>query len=455
MQLTRLLRPIALVAVVGALLLPGAAPALAADPVTDAFVFTGAEQSWVVPAGVTSIHAVVVGARGGGVGPGSMGGLGHRAEADVTVTPGQTIYVEVGGPGAASDLTTGGAGGFNGGADGGDGGALGNGGGGGGGGGTDLRTVSRTSPGTVGSRLIVAGGGGGDGAGANGGAGGDAGTAGGNSIGGGAIGGAPGFDGEGTSGCGGCGGNPGGEDGVMGLGGRGGNDPTAGNGDSGAGGGGGGGGYQGGGGGGGGPGSSAGGGGGSSLADGWNYTNPNVAVDTIGTSSASITYVPGGGGGPGGESGSGTVDAAITMADSTLCLELSTSTIDFGMGQFGQVGVVGAPDVSVTNCGETSATLLGRGTNATGTGASWALSDNAATCADTLGTDAFHMSLREGVEGSTAAWRLGTTNKELLELPAGFDAPFRPAIDTACPGSSGAGQRMSMQIIFVATEATP
>ena len=49
-------------------------PARAAEPVTVTFSYTGDEQTWIVPAGVTTIHAVLVGARGAGFGPGSVGG---------------------------------------------------------------------------------------------------------------------------------------------------------------------------------------------------------------------------------------------------------------------------------------------------------------------------------------------------------------------------------------------
>ena len=430
-------------------------PARAADPVTVTFTFTGAQESWTVPAGVTSIHAVVVGARGAGFGPGTFGGFGHRAETDVTVVPGQTIYVAVGGPGATGGLTAGGAGGFNGGAPGGNGGVLGGGGGGGGGGATDLRTINQDAPGTIGSRLIVAGGGGGRGAGSNPGAGGDAGVAGGNSIGGGASGGAPGFDAEGTFGCGGCGGNPNGEDGVLGLGGRGGGDPTIGSGDSGAGGGGGGGGYQGGGGGGGGPSSGAGGGGGSSFADGWSLANPNVTADATGTPSASITYDPDEGGGGGG-SGSGTVDAIVTMASSAACLELSTTSIDFGTRTFGEVGAQASPFIDVINCSGTAESVLVRGTDAQGPESSaWSLVDTG-TCAEgSLGTDAYRLTLGYPSAPSVAI-PLSTENTEaIVSIGGGSSLESEVLLDTPCPGSTGAGQVMAMQVLFVAVEAVP
>jgi len=151
------------------------------------FGFTGAEQCYVVPAGVTELGVVAVGAPGGaGYGryPDVLSNgqccndaaAGARASADIEVTPGQALYVEVGGVGGNGTVAGGGgAGGFNGGGDGGDGGgtvyALT---GGGGGGASDVRAVSTcqvvadycvVTPASLTSRLLVAGGGGGGGAG--------------------------------------------------------------------------------------------------------------------------------------------------------------------------------------------------------------------------------------------------------------------------------------------------
>src|SRR5690349_10216693 len=120
------------------------------------FSYTGGEQCYTVPAGVTSLHVTAVGGAGSaGIAPlSAAGGKGANVTGLVSVTPGQTLYVNVGGNGAVS------AGGFNGG------GLGGNDRAGGGGGGTDIRTCSRAngSCNTLGSRLLVAGGGGGGGA---------------------------------------------------------------------------------------------------------------------------------------------------------------------------------------------------------------------------------------------------------------------------------------------------
>jgi Glycine rich protein len=140
---------------------------------TQTFAFTGLEQPYTVPAGVDSVHIVAVGARGGrgsDAAPnlGGSPGFGARVEADLTVTPGQVLFIEVGGRGAdGAAVAGGGAGGFNGGGSSNDGSFSIP--GGGGGGATDIRSCSllaancAVAPNTLGSRLLVAGGGGGGG----------------------------------------------------------------------------------------------------------------------------------------------------------------------------------------------------------------------------------------------------------------------------------------------------
>ncbi|MCA6362166.1 MAG: HYR domain-containing protein [Bacteroidetes bacterium] len=109
------------------------------------FNFTGAVQTFLVPPGVTQVTIKTWGAQGGAnwVNNTNFGGY---VKGTVSVTPGQTLYVYVGG----QPTTT--AGGFNGG-------GAGDGAGKGGGGGTDVRTISND----LNSRLVVAGGGGGAG----------------------------------------------------------------------------------------------------------------------------------------------------------------------------------------------------------------------------------------------------------------------------------------------------
>jgi hypothetical protein len=153
------------ITILGGLLWSGPAQA---DTAT--YVFTGTEQAFIVPAGVTSVHVVAVGARGGtGTGNLNTGALGAESSADFSVTPGQLLYVEVGGLGGNGSTGNGGSGGFNGGGAGGSSADLAAGhGGGGGGGASDVRTAARFAVGTLSSRLVIAAGGGGSGGGSGG-----------------------------------------------------------------------------------------------------------------------------------------------------------------------------------------------------------------------------------------------------------------------------------------------
>ena len=155
---------------------------------TSTFNYTGAVQTFTVPAGVTSIDVEVSGAAGQSVG-GSVGGNGGKATGTLTVTPGQILNIYVGGQN-----------GYNGG------GVAGTGGGyvsGSGGGASDIRVGGIAFS----DRVIVGGGGGGCGRSTcgtqNGGAGaGPGGLAG---VGDGAYGTDGGVSGGGVSGGGGCG----------------------------------------------------------------------------------------------------------------------------------------------------------------------------------------------------------------------------------------------------------
>lgn len=78
------------------------------EPATEA-VFT-ASGSWVVPAGVTSVSAVVIGGGGGGIGNanGGCGGSGGdlRTFNNLAVTPGETLTITVGAGGTGGTAPT-------------------------------------------------------------------------------------------------------------------------------------------------------------------------------------------------------------------------------------------------------------------------------------------------------------------------------------------------------------
>jgi Fibronectin type III domain len=142
------------------------------NDVTCKFSFTNApDQTFKVPAGVSSVKVVAVGAPGGAAGPRfpspTPGGAGAVASGTVSVAGGQTLYVEVGGAGDAGFTDS--AGGFNGGGPGDTAPGCGCPGSGGGGGASDVRTAPYSQFGvlTMDPRLLIAGGGGGAGAAAN------------------------------------------------------------------------------------------------------------------------------------------------------------------------------------------------------------------------------------------------------------------------------------------------
>ncbi|PJJ65104.1 Ig-like domain-containing protein [Compostimonas suwonensis] len=147
-------------------------PVTIGQTATKVFTFTGAPETWVVPAGISTVTVSALGAGGGSNGDGSTAGsYGAQLTGVLNVTPGQNLIISVGGVGGtAPENRLGGWGGM--GAGGGDTpdnhqGVQ----GGGGGGASTIET-------SLGTAAFVAGGGGGDGGyGANeGGAGGAAGT---------------------------------------------------------------------------------------------------------------------------------------------------------------------------------------------------------------------------------------------------------------------------------------
>jgi hypothetical protein len=165
LPLAALVAFVAAMAALPLLLAYNASPAHAADTCTATIsdtttctFDTPGTSAWTVPAGVTQATFDVFGAQGGSEPTRNRaGGTGGEATATISVTPGDTLQVNVGGRGGDGDLFgLGGAGGFNGGADGGSGFYSGPG---GGGGASDVRSGAFE----LADRIIVAGGGGGSG----------------------------------------------------------------------------------------------------------------------------------------------------------------------------------------------------------------------------------------------------------------------------------------------------
>lgn len=250
---------------------------------SETFGYTGVEQTFIVPDGVSLIEVELLGGQGGdgtlfGTGTEGIGGAGGRVKGTLAVTPGETLWVRAGGAGVDGVYNVRAAGGWNGGGVGGN--VAATYAGGGGAGASDIRQGGNANA----NRKAVAAGGGGGGA-DNGGtgvsSGGDGGAATGEAgLPGGSDGGtSTGGGGGGTATAGGAGGGAGGTNGFAGAagslatGGAGGDSRQV-SGGYGSGGGGGAGYYGGGGGGGGGDGGQGGGGGGG----GGNYTGGLASI---------------------------------------------------------------------------------------------------------------------------------------------------------------------------------
>ena len=66
-------------------------------PNTYNFTYTGLLQKFIVPNRVTSIQVNAIGAKGGTGARGQIGGSGANITTNLNVTPGQTLYIVVGG----------------------------------------------------------------------------------------------------------------------------------------------------------------------------------------------------------------------------------------------------------------------------------------------------------------------------------------------------------------------
>ena len=146
--------------------------------------------------------------------------------------------------------------------------------------------------------------------------------------------------------------------------------------------------------------------------------------------------------------GDDVVDAQVTILPSAACIQLSTTSVDFGSLRLGSVNQAASPQVAVTNCSGSSESILARGSDAVGAGSSWSLNDANASCADTLGLDSYRL----GLDGDAGTVQLAENNKTLYSLTSEASASSTALIDTACPGSTGGGTTMTMQIVFLATE---
>jgi uncharacterized protein len=177
----------------------------------------------------------------------------------------------------------------------------------------------------------------------------------------------------------------------------------------------------------------------------------DTAWDDLG---AHATDTGGGGGGGGGGEGSeeGTVTAVLTPQAVTACIELSTTQISFGDVAFGAEGVAATPEITITNCSTAGGEVIASASNATSIGgASWALVDDGSTCGGDpdLGQNQYRLSI-DSTDWEGGPKPLSTANTSLTTFAAGQSIGNTALIWTACPGSSGDGETLQLQINYLA-----
>ena len=144
------------------------------------------------------------------------------------------------------------------------------------------------------------------------------------------------------------------------------------------------------------------------------------------------------------------VSARVDIAASAACIELNTNAIDFGSLTLGAEDMPATPTITVTNCSGTGETLYARATDASGPSSAWTLVDSASTCAGDLGLDKYRLGL--AVDAAPVTIGLSTTNKAVGSLGVGQDSDQVARIWTACPGSTGAGVVMTMQLHYLVVQ---
>ena len=93
--------------------LGGSSVASAGVPQSQTFTFIDTTQYFTVPPGVRSLNLGVSGGDGGAAYSGGNGGTGGQLAEEISVSPSDTLVIEVGGAGGPAGIESGGAGGLS------------------------------------------------------------------------------------------------------------------------------------------------------------------------------------------------------------------------------------------------------------------------------------------------------------------------------------------------------
>lgn len=148
-----------------------------------------------------------------------------------------------------------------------------------------------------------------------------------------------------------------------------------------------------------------------------------------------------------------TVSAKVTVASA--CLTVSPQSIDFGTmpfptsGTFTPQGGNALQQPTLTNCGVADETVYARGTDAVSSTstAKWTLIDYS-VWASPGGTNLYTLAL---LENSGFTLSLTTTNAQWRALSGGATDTHSVGIQMPRTGSDGAGETMTMQVVYTAS----
>jgi len=144
----------------------------------------------------------------------------------------------------------------------------------------------------------------------------------------------------------------------------------------------------------------------------------------------------------------GAVDAHVTVA--TPCILVAPPSLDYGTLPFTTPTNqgYGARSIQLQNCGSSQEQLYARGTNATGTGATWALVP-ADPCSG--GLNEYFLRARDNT--NTGPFVALTTTNQVLETVGAGNAALTNELQLVmpCAGSNGIGVTMTFQATFTSS----
>lgn len=173
------------------------------------------------------------------------------------------------------------------------------------------------------------------------------------------------------------------------------------------------------------------------------------ALGITAVTSILAAYVAAAGPAFGADSGS----VALTVTAATPCITVApTAPVDLGTARFSTTtnpaSLQSSSPISFRNCGTTNVDVFMRGTDATGPTAVWALQDNESCSA---GPNNYFLAVG-------ATFFVSKANRPAPKNAAGENTyspdesmEYTPLLQMPCTGSDGAGEQMSLEIVFTAT----